>query len=300
MKNKKARKYRKIFIPLIKKNRNIHKLALKIFFIPDDIKERRLHNKTDYYLISFPKCGRTWLRLIIGRYMQEYFNLNAVSNEEVMELTPLSNHNPNIPFIRITHDDNPQLKYPNEIQDDKKRYKNKKVIFLVRDPKDVVVSLYFQFLKREKRIDEISLSDFLRYEKGSLKSIIKFYNVWNKEKKVPKKFLLIKYENLHSDIYDNGTYNEVKKVLNFLGLDIDNKLLNKVVADTYFDKMRDMEKKGKYDSKEIRLSPTDPEDNESFKTRKGKVGGYKDYCGVDDIRYLKDMIKKHLNDVYGY
>lgn len=33
------------------------------------------HWKTDAYVISFPKSGRTWLRLLIGKTLCEKFNL---------------------------------------------------------------------------------------------------------------------------------------------------------------------------------------------------------------------------------
>jgi hypothetical protein len=32
------------------------------------------HQKADVYLVSYPKCGRTWLRLMIGRAIAGHFS----------------------------------------------------------------------------------------------------------------------------------------------------------------------------------------------------------------------------------
>ncbi len=64
----------------------------------------------------------------------------------------------------------------------------------MRDPRDVVVSNYFQFVKRGdgERIGDAfagSLSEFLHHDRGSLKSIVTFYNVWARNRAVPKAFM---------------------------------------------------------------------------------------------------------------
>ena len=34
-----------------------------------------MHFKTDAYIISYPKCGRNWLTVLIGKALCEKFNL---------------------------------------------------------------------------------------------------------------------------------------------------------------------------------------------------------------------------------
>ncbi len=289
----------------LRKNRTLYDLASKVIHLPTTLhelrKERYEHNQADYYIISFPKCGRTWLRLMIGKYLVGEYQLKGIPNADILELTPLSCHDENIPTIRVTHDDEPQLKTPEEIKENKRRYRKKEVIFLVRDPRDVVVSLYFQFLKREKRIKDVSLGEFIRRERGSLKSVIRFYNIWYENKDVPKDFLLVKYENLHSDIYRKNKYDELKRVLRFIGVkEIGNKILSDVVEATTFERMRKMEQKGVFSSGQKRLVPINHQDEESYKTRKGKIGGYIDNCTEEDIKYMDDLIKNELNSYYGY
>ena len=103
------------------------------------VREKYLHFGADLYIISFPKCGRTWLRLIIGKYIQECYGLKDVPKSEILELTPLSRYKRKIPTIRVTHDDDPHKKIPKDIETNKKKYRRKKIIFMVRDPRDVIV-----------------------------------------------------------------------------------------------------------------------------------------------------------------
>ena len=45
-------------------------------------------HRTDVYLVSFPKCGRTWLRVMIGRAFQLHFDLPA--DADLVELHRLA------------------------------------------------------------------------------------------------------------------------------------------------------------------------------------------------------------------
>ncbi|MFW6009253.1 MAG: sulfotransferase domain-containing protein, partial [archaeon] len=168
----------------------------------------------------------------------------------------------------------------------------KKIIFLVRDPRDVVISLYFQMKKRRDKFDG-SLEDFIFRKKGSIDSIIKFYNIWKKNRGIPKDFLLIRYEDMHKD-----TKKELDKTLKFIGLKVDDKLISEAVEFAKFDNMRKMEKKNKYNSS--RLKPGEKNDIESYKTRKGKVGGYKDYLSEKQICYINEKIKNKLSNFFEY
>ena len=51
--------------------------------------------------------------------------------------------------------------------------------------------------------------------------------------------------------------------------------------------------------KDTRLRPGDPNDTETYKTRRGIVGGYGDYLGADDGAYVKQCMTE-LSPFYGY
>jgi hypothetical protein len=77
----------------------------------------------------------------------------------------------------------------------KKRFKKSKVVFLVRNPFDVIVS-YYDSQKSFKG----SVSDFIESYNHGIKNLLKFYNTWHKYRTDPKKFIVLKYEDMHADM----------------------------------------------------------------------------------------------------
>ncbi|MGY8989872.1 MAG: sulfotransferase domain-containing protein, partial [Flavobacteriales bacterium] len=72
------------------------------------------------------------------------------------------------------------------------RYKRGKVIFLVRDPRDVIISHFYQVTKRSKNPFIFnSISEFVKDDILGFKRIIHFYNVWKRNKDIPQDFLLV-------------------------------------------------------------------------------------------------------------
>jgi hypothetical protein len=65
-----------------------------------------------------------------------------------------------------------------------------------------------------------------------------------------------------------------------------------------FSKMKEMEKKNKY--KTSALSVKDPNDNNAFKVRSGKVGGHVDYFSEDEIEFLNKEIYEKLSDKFKF
>ena len=63
--------------------------------------------------------------------------------------------------------------------------------------------------------------------------------------------------------------------------------------------MQKMEKEGAFRG-DHRLTATDTNDKDSFKMRKGKVGGYKEHLTKADIEYINDEIQKNLKPEFGY
>lgn len=246
------------------------------------------HQRTAVYMLSYPKCGRTWLRLMMGKALVDDLALDT----DPMELNLLHKVSRKVPRIRVTHDDMPQLKRPDAVERDKRRYAGKRVIFLVRDPRDTLISYYFQATKRRNRYTGTP-SEFLRHPVGALDTIITYYNVWAEARTVPREFCLIRYEDLHRE-----PVGELRRALAVVGHVPDDNTLERAVEFSRFDNMRKLERDaaaiGAYD----RMKPGDRSDEESFKTRKGKVGGYREYLTADDIAYMNDRIASTLSPFY--
>jgi hypothetical protein len=254
-------------------------------------RERALRkDDADVFLVSFPKSGRTWLRFMINATCARHFGVQ-ISNYLDMRATVVAC--PGMPKIHVMHDDEPQWKTPRQLLTSKREFGERKVLFLVRDPRDVVVSQYFHLTKRI-RLDVGDLSTFLRSRKGSLETIVRYYNLWAERRDVPKEFLLVRYEDLHA-----SARGEMRRILAFLGLsNVSDAALEEGIAFSTFDNMRDLEARDAMGAAILR--PGDPMDPESFKVRKGVVGGYSAYLSGRDIAYADELIARELSGVFGY
>lgn len=261
------------------------------------------HRATDFYLISYPKSGRTWLRLMIGCAIATHYELPK--EEEILFLRYKGKLHPRIPKITVIHEDRPMLKTPDELQKSKARFKNNKVIFLVRDPRDVIVSSYFEMSKRghvfgtnpyESRqpVFDGSLTAFIHRKEGGFDTILAYYNIWAENRHIPKDFLLIRYEDMQKD-----PGRELRRVIDFLDMQfINDQTIDEAVKYASFENMRRMEQDGEFQS--YILKPADSDDNESYKTRKGKVKGYIDYLDDDEIAWLDNKIQNNLSEFFSY
>lgn len=256
-----------------------------------DYKEYIRAINADVYLISFPKCGRTWLNLLLGKAFELHFNLN---DPDLFTLHKMSLQSCDIPKIFIIHDDNPHWKAPEELFTDKRGYAGKKVIFMVRDPRDVLVSLYFHVTQRVK-IYSGNLSSFIYHRtQGSIDTIIRFYNIWEENKHVPSDFLLVHYEKLHKE-----PEIQLRKVMDFIGLSsVSDKTVKMAVQFAQFDNMKKMEIEGMVNS--LKLSISDVDNPNAYKVRKGEVRGYINYLSKEEIEYLTSKINATLLSTFGY
>ncbi len=241
------------------------------------------HWKTDVYIVSFGKSGRTWLRILIGKSLTQKFNLP----DEIMLDTYKVTTSAGILCTQMTHDNSSireGFKYY-ELPKDKKKYRKKKIIFLLRNIKDVLVSNYFQ---ANRRIGNYTgnLSDFIRTDKYGIKKIVTFHNIWYENMNVPKEFMLLRYEDIHKNPGE-----VLATTMKFLGCDeIDEDIIIKAVKFASFENMKKMEKEGFFKPKKMR--PADINDDESYKLRRGIVGGYENYLSEEDIKYIDQVIKE--------
>ncbi len=53
-------------------------------------------------------------------------------------------------------------------------------------------------------------------------------------------------------------------------------------------------------SEEPGFAPADPQDPESFKMRRGEIGGYKRYLSAADVEYVEERIRRNLPSFFRY
>jgi hypothetical protein len=233
--------------------------------------------RTDVYLVSFPKCGRTWLRVLVGRAFQQHFGLPADAN--LVELHRLAEFDSRVPCVLATHDDDAQWKAPEQVGRDKQQYRGTRVILLVRDPRDVIVSLYHQKRDRRQGYDG-SLGEFLEDRVGGFESLLCFYDAWVAGLDVPDAVLVVRYEDLVG--VSGVTPAVVADAVDFAS----------------FGNMRRLEEADAFASDKLR--PRRPGDLDSYKTRRGRVGGFRNDLTIDQIARLDRLMAASDADRFGY
>jgi hypothetical protein len=205
--------------------------------------------------------------------------------------------------INWLHDDDVYFKEYNKLNRNKSKYIDQNVLFLTRDPRDVIVS-YFHHLKHRlsdnelknkniRKIKDISLSELVKNDIGSVKTITEYYNIWLSEGKKLNNFDIISYEEMKLNSLDI-----LKKVLKKFdpSSDIDESVLVKVIEDSEFEKMKKMEKNNSFT--DIGFRKIDPGNDNAYKVRKGKVGSYKEEMTEDDIKFIDDYLKNNIDNFY--
>jgi len=234
-------------------------------------------------IVSFPKSGRTWLRVLIGKALCEYAGLD---DQKIFDKDMLAEAT-SLPKINYTHEDsgNSARKHYQELETDKSKYRQRKVIMLMRDPRDIVVSYYLHVSSRSGLFHG-SMSEFIRSEVYGIRKIIAFYNIWHANLHVPQAFLPLRYEELHAD-----PTGKLRSVLDFVGADyIDDGIVQRAVAFASFSNMKKMEEMRHFHNK--KLQHGDSEDEDSFKVRRGLVGGYHLDLSPEDCQYINDVIQE--------
>ena len=238
--------------------------------------------KNQYFLVSFPKTGRTWLNYMLKQMVKQSNhplknNKNFIFNEHDSSEIIIENGTRNNPLdvFKFTT---------------RNRYRRGKVLFLARDPRDVVVSHFHQVTKRAKNPFVFnSISDFVKDDVLGFKRIIQYYNLWFFQKDIPKDFLLIKYEDLLNQGVD--TLSEINK---FFNIDITKDKIEKIYSESSADKMRKKEKENKLEGF------TDfGKDRDKLKVRNAKSGGFINELSEDDILFCNKQMKL-LNSYYNY
>lgn len=171
---------------------------------------------------------------------------------------------------------------------DHRPYADKHILFLIRDLRDTMVSFYFQQAKREK-VFSGDIHAFLRDARFGVRKIVRFYTLWYQNRGVTGAFELLRYEDMRLDPIAS-----LRKALEFVGVKIaSEEMVEQIVEFASFENMRSMEVKGQFNRK--MMKPGDASDDESFKVRKGKIGGYVDYLNQEDLSYI-DAVVADLGD----
>ena len=250
----------------------------------------------DAIILSIPKSGRTWLRAFLCAYFCKRFGLEFT-------LRPARYALPGFPRIVFSHD-----MFEHRTKGDRwdrirgkylvpRRELNRaKIILLARDPRDCFVSLYLQLTRRDPnavKLRQKTVGEMLRDEKFGMRAIVDTMNNWLKEFSHRDNFTLVRYEALRASPEER-----FRDLLAHLGESSpDPSIFQQALEFSRFENMQKLEAAGAFDSNI--LHPGDVRDPESFKVRRGKVGGYREYLSAEDQKFAEAALTK-LDRRFGY
>ena len=224
---------------------------------------------TNVFLCSYPKCGRTWLRFLLTHYQTRPLNLP--------EPVTLKNYAKWSPNLTVFSPSRMGLRY-SRVSDDLLRiigthsshpclFRGRKVIYLDRDPRDVLVSYYHH--KRSHGDYEGTLEDFI-FRNGELEALLAYRCRWLEALKgwPANSLLRIGYEELHSN-----TREVFVRCLSFCGLPVDLLRVQESLEYAASENMRKLEDQfGTYDFTRDHIAAHP----ESRHVRRAVSGGYRE------------------------
>jgi hypothetical protein len=251
----------------------------------------------DAIIISVPKSGRTWVRTFLCAYF-------CKRTGHPFTLQPDRYHEPGIPRLIYSHDFAEQMMKARLWDRIRGKYlvparelARARIILLVRDPRDAFVSLYMQLVHRTEEtpveLKQKSASDLLRDRRHGIASIIQTMNRWLEEFSHRQNFTLVRYESLRAAPERN-----FRALLATLGeTSPDPEAFRYALEFSDFGNMQRLEAADVFDSKILRAR--DVLNPESFKVRRGKVGGFRDYLSPEDQAFATEALK-NLDARFGY
>jgi len=264
--------------------------------------------RANLLIIAHPKSGNTWLKVMLSRLYQARYGL---PDSLINSSDELARRNPAIPRISAT---NGYYSYEGAVgralgpQAPDSELRHKPVVLLARNPCDIAVSWYFQFTKRQSArkqelinhfiahpVDRrtISMWDFVRHSDIGLPSLIDFLNTWERNVKALERSLILRYEDLRAE-----PAKTLRQVIELMGESFSDEEIEGAVSFGSFDNLRQLETKGVF--RQGGLTLRNPKDPESFKVRRGKVGGYRDYFTPEQVAELEALMESRLSPGFGY
>lgn len=185
----------------------------------------------DVFLTSYPRSGNTWTRFLVGNFVNPNQPVTFLNVERL------------VPDMYKTADwvlrrrPRPRLLKSHECFD--ARYR--RVIYIVRDPRDVAISNYHWEMKLRSIPEGCPLAEFVpRWMDGNywrrIGSWADHINSWMATRQGHESFLMMRYEDLQSN-----TPRELARVARFLGLDPDPERINRAIERSSAVNMRKME-----------------------------------------------------------
>lgn len=207
--------------------------------------------------VSFPKSGRTWIRYLLGQL--------GVDREIAFH------------HDRFEFNDGAKPAHDFDLASRLAHYRNvDRLVYLERDPRDVMVSLYHQVTGRFREFFgyDGSISEFIRDDYFGAGNLDRFRRMW-REIAHERGFPIITYENCHAD-----PAAVVRRIVDYYGFAAGDAAIARAVEASSFERMKAVEAADDFPEPWLRPKSGFP------KVREGKIGGYEAVLSREDIAYL--------------
>lgn len=230
-------------------------LAYRSFFL--------IKSSDDFFVISFPKSGATWVGFLLShlerRAKSDVIDLNSLQ-EFVPDVNRILDRKRRVAVRDLWHFW--RLRRPRFFRahvGPNRRLRN--VIYLVRDPRDVVVS-YWHYLRKLYPDLNLSMEQMIRNPGMDRIAWEEHVAGWLRSAPDLRKFAVIKYEDFLED-----TRGELGRLASFCGLKIGSTDIDRAVELSTFEKMQEIE--------DERGGPSGSPDKSGRFVRRGKSGSWR-------------------------
>lgn len=238
----------------------IDKIMKQQNYIPIDQTEPQ-----DIFIAGFPKSGNTWVQNLISGII---FGISTefLPDRLTQELVPDVHYKK---YYKRFFDFNCFKTHDEPLE------KHRRVIYLVRDPRDVIVSYYY-YLKNSG--NQIDYQKMIYGDKSELSQWINHAKSWRKNS-YKSEIMLLKYEDLLLN-----PMKEMKRVIEFMKIERNDETLLNSIQGNSFKEMRIKEESLGFDNEIYRKKWN----NEGRFFRKGIIGSYKEELTLDLIRTIEE------------
>jgi hypothetical protein len=186
----------------------------------------------DTFIVSYPRSGNTWTRFLVASLLFPKEEVSFATIENQVPDSEAQSRN------QLRHVQRPR--FIKSHQYFHPRYR--KVVYIVRDPRDVCLS-YYDFQRKYRHIDDAYplasyVSDFVtaRMISASWGSWRENAASWIYARGGTPEFLLLRYEDMIANTLD-----QTVRLAKFLGTESDSAALERAIAQSDADRMRKLE-----------------------------------------------------------
>jgi alcohol sulfotransferase len=231
----------------------------------------------DVIIVSYPKSGRTWQRVMLCHYINSVYLDQEPRSLNIGTLTRRAG----IPRISYSHNGSNlrhALPAGHWMVGDPLIWWRRKIILLLRDPRDLLVSAYMHANNRSNTFSG-SLSQFIRHPCTGIEKVLTTYQRWDARKSLASSVLVQTYEMMHRQ-----PEAALRELLRFAGIPVDIRAVENAAEFARFDNLKTKEREGYFIGKEMRSGRGG---EAGMKIRSGKVGGFADHMSGEDLDYIR-------------